>query len=475
MALLLCAVCLLAVLTAARAGTSWRSGAYLNHVAGVWATLADDLRHGTFYRPIVGELGYGGTRFMPLHFVLHALLYRLSGGLLLSGYAIALLAVTALLAGVFVLLRRIGVQTLLGVSCAALVMAGASSQLALLTIRGDALAAALNVWGLALCAGGAVPRGRIRGAALLFTLAWAAKVTTVFGLLASFAMLLLSGRARQAWRLAALTLAGFGIVAAVTVAFSEGRALASMWACALAGATPASVLKSPLAVASSLFLRPVELVFFVIALAAVLASSREGYSRLPTLSFLATGAVTMLIFGSPGTTYNHLLDLHAAGVVMIGSWFVRKENHDGRLAAGALAAAALIALHPVTDHLRYRDAEDRRREYRETAALADTGEKPILAENPMVPLTAGRRPYMLDPFMFRTVTTRQPALGSALWEALRQRSFAAVVLEADPRTEQGRKYLRESHFGNGFVEELEANYRFACKVGRQLVYLPRER
>jgi len=77
--------------------------------------------------------------------------------------------------------------------------------------------------------------------------------------------------------------------------------------------------------------------------------------------------------------------------------------------------------------------------------------------------------------MFRVITNREPQLGSALWEGLRRTRFSAVVLEADPRTQQGRDYLNRAHFGEGFVEELEANYRFVGKVGRQLVYLPRER
>src|SRR5690349_3712070 len=46
-------------------------GGYLNHVSGVWATLADDVAHGVVYRPLVSDLGYGGTRYFPLYFTLH--------------------------------------------------------------------------------------------------------------------------------------------------------------------------------------------------------------------------------------------------------------------------------------------------------------------------------------------------------------------------------------------------------------------
>ena len=51
-------------------------------------TLADDLARGTFYRPLLSpELGFGGTRFFPLAFALHAGLLRLGIPLLFAGYA----------------------------------------------------------------------------------------------------------------------------------------------------------------------------------------------------------------------------------------------------------------------------------------------------------------------------------------------------------------------------------------------------
>ena len=77
-------------------------------------------------------------------------------------------------------------------------------QLSLTTPQADGLAAALNVWALAMIVP-AKPNGRrIFLAALFFTLAWSAKVTTVvFGLAAALIWLLAVGRERAAWLLAA--------------------------------------------------------------------------------------------------------------------------------------------------------------------------------------------------------------------------------------------------------------------------------
>ena len=72
-ALLLGLAAALATATALRLPAAWASGNALNHVSGAWMTLADDLAHGTFYRPLEGPAqGYGGTRFFPLAFAIHA-------------------------------------------------------------------------------------------------------------------------------------------------------------------------------------------------------------------------------------------------------------------------------------------------------------------------------------------------------------------------------------------------------------------
>jgi hypothetical protein len=41
-------------------------GAMLNFVSGTSLALGVDLRDGALYRPLIGELGFGGTRYFPL-------------------------------------------------------------------------------------------------------------------------------------------------------------------------------------------------------------------------------------------------------------------------------------------------------------------------------------------------------------------------------------------------------------------------
>src|ERR1035438_7001751 len=62
---------LFALVSLALVYRGWREGVSLTPTSGTWIALAVDLKHGMFYRPMYGDLGYGGTRYLPLHFVLH--------------------------------------------------------------------------------------------------------------------------------------------------------------------------------------------------------------------------------------------------------------------------------------------------------------------------------------------------------------------------------------------------------------------
>src|SRR5213592_5141199 len=73
----------------------WPGSLPQDNASGVWTALAQDLARGIFYRPTADAYGFGGTRYMPLFFVLHGTLIRLSldpifAGLLLTVASIVL-------------------------------------------------------------------------------------------------------------------------------------------------------------------------------------------------------------------------------------------------------------------------------------------------------------------------------------------------------------------------------------------------
>ena len=158
-------------------------------------TMAADLKGGVFYRPLFDSVGYGGTRYFPLYFCLHALLLKLGMPVLLSAYLLSTAAIIGLMLGTFRLLRESGWN------------------------HGWLRVRRWRFWPPALfrcpfplprrmgwlppSTSGAWQRSRDHRAApdnflasLLFTLAWSAKLTTVFGLAAALIWLLAMGYKR---------------------------------------------------------------------------------------------------------------------------------------------------------------------------------------------------------------------------------------------------------------------------------------
>jgi hypothetical protein len=101
------------------------------------------------------------------------------------------------------------------------------------------------------------------------------------------------------------------------------------------------------------------------------------------------------------------------------------------------------------------------------------GSGPLLAENPVVPIVAGERPYLLDSFMLRVVRRKEPEVTAQLWKEMRAHRFRAVVLDASP----GYQWYYDpvgGDFGPGFVQEMEKSYELSGQTGSFWVFLPRK-
>jgi hypothetical protein len=260
------AVCLLSVMRLLRVLPEYSC---LDQASGVWTAMAIDLAHGVFYRPLISGAGYGGTRYFPLHFVIHAGLIKLGLDPIVAGCAIAIASAVALAAGIYVLLRRLDVPNNLAIPASVLPIVTEAGQMGLTMIRGDLLPAALTIWGLACVAKGFAEGemsedGRSDSVAeradtppahfpslilpaFLFVLAFSAKSTSVFGPMAACAMLWLGGRKSPAMTLAAMVFVGAGAFIFATNWLSDGRFFAVLKACASADADMNTLLTAPVA------------------------------------------------------------------------------------------------------------------------------------------------------------------------------------------------------------------------------------
>jgi hypothetical protein len=434
------------------------------------------LCHGVFYRPLYGPLGYGGTRYFPLFYVLHSGLAKLSGNLITAGHALSVASTLALLAGVYALLRRLGVDRLLAGCSSLFLLCSESIQLALLTIRGDVLPAALVVWGLWACASPAMGFRQLAVVALFFTLAFSAKVTAVYAPAAVFLYFLLSGRRRLAWTLAALTAGGFAVVVGAILIASHGRALEIFLESATAGTPWTSIFHVPQRFATYTGVEDLGgFPFLLLAAAALLAWPGRFWRDLPPLYFLSALATILAIFSTVGADYNHLIDLHTAAIILLAVWVSRADRQQELFGLAALAVAALMAFFPAARNFRHGvDIIPRRQQFQAVLQAVGKDPKPVLAGNPLIPVLAGQTPYVLDPFLFRVFNSRDPRFAEPLWKMLQEKDFSAVVTLVDPNSELGATVYRQDFFGPGFRKNLLENYKLSKKMEGSYIFLPRQ-
>jgi hypothetical protein len=464
----------IAAMLVARVILNFRNLYYISHVEGAWLTCAYDFVHGVLYRPLFGPIGYGGTRFFPLYFVLTGSLSRIFGRLEDAGLILSAASVLLLGYGCFVLLRRLNVSLLLSLAAVTAVLSAATTHEALLQTKGDGLAAMLNIWGITLCLSPKEKRVWLYLAAILFSLAFAAKLTTVFGFASVILVWALSRRFEDVWRLGLATCIGYVAVVSAIYFGSGGRALEIFRVCASGGGSITYAFEAPLQmIGTALEYDPVMVVFLVPATAFAFSYFKKIPTEILPIYFFVVLAATTVIFGSRGTLSNHLLDLHVAGVLVL-AYSASRNSVFAEISTGIMAVGLVVACLQIATNLHYNLSKpSRRAEMRQLVEKIPADGRPILAENAFVVVQSGETPYLLDPFMFRVFTARYPALGVDLWDKLAHQGFAAVVLERNPDSEVGRKWYEEVHFGGKFVENLEANYSLSYTVGPEYVYLPK--
>jgi hypothetical protein len=473
---LLAAVAILVVITAARAWIWWRNDAGISFASGVMITMASDLKAGVFYRPLFDSAGYGGTRYFPLYFCLHAVLLKLGMPVLLSAYLLSTAAIIGLMLGAFRLLRELEAEPWLAAGSAVALLAAGSIQMSLSTPQADGLAAALNVWALAAIVRPPHCHRRILLASLLFTLAWSAKLSTVFGLAAALIWLLATGYKRVAGLLVAETFCGYLMVAVAMIVGSRGRVVEIFKACASGGADWRFIASGPWRMISmAVYTDPGLVLFAVLALTVLIfvVFSSKLVQNLPALFLIGTLAITVLIFGSPGTAGNHLLDVQVASVILLASWVRNVFPFHKQLGTYALALLMVVAAVPIVRHLKTWSPWYHPHQFQRVIEFIGPAGRPILAENPIIPVLAGQQPYVLDPWMVQLLGKRTAGFEQPLLERLRNRAFSAVVLTADPARKGVRWWYDTVSFGPGFVPALLENYRFAQVIDRDWIYLPR--
>jgi len=451
------------------------NGSSLDHSSGVWTNLALDLAHGTFYRPIFDEeMGFGGTRYLPLFFCLHAALIRLGGDPIISGHVLTVGSGLLLLGTCYLFLRRLGVAPLGACVVSAAILGSHNVQYTLATIRGDLLPVGLNLGGLLVFL--SPWRAKIREplTALLFVLAFAAKLTAVHGLAALFLWLLLNGRTREALRVLLWTAAGCLVLVLGLYLATSGRILTVFQTCSLGGAKLTMIAKMPVLTARLIQDDAVCLLLLFGAVAVLCCKSRTLITSLPCLFWLVSLLITTVIFGSPGTFINHLVDLTAASALLLGYSVDHVLSHQKRPFAYVAAFFLMFFALYFSVGLQKQVDQYRKHDYRyppELVAWFQRHDGPILSEDPLIPIMAHRAPYISDPFMLRIIFQKNAALKAAVMTQIKEKKFSAIIFIENPRI--FKQWYAQIHLGPEFRQTVLDHYDEARWTGRFYVYQPR--
>lgn len=472
----------------------WPGSLPQDNASGVWTALAQDLARGIFYRPTADAFGFGGTRYMPLFFALHAGLIRLSLDPATAGMVLTLASAVLFDLALLAALRELGIEWPLAIPLAVLPHATIAFQLLTIQVKGDFLAAALNMWGIGLGLRYARrPSAPLFAACILaFLGAFLTKFTTVGGAVAVCGWLYWCGRRRAALALAA-ALGALGVASLAGLDWaSDGRAFASFAAAAAGGMHTTYALGAPLWFLRSAAQDPISLIVLAAASLYAIARLRQGAPGFAAAYFVLAAGFTLLIFTSPGTDTNHLLDVLGASALLFGDQLTRAPRR-ARLAVGALAALAgltaaswmpgMISVRSVIE----KDGRPRRREVTDIAARLGPAAHDLLSENPILPVMLGQRPEVLDPFNLRLLARQRPEVAREFRRRMDANSFGAVVLSdytgADllhtPAALQactasdGARCYGDVVFPPGFLRLLERNYVLSFVERPFVVYTPR--
>ncbi len=435
----------------------------IQHIAGVWIGLAAALEQGTFYPPLEDHGFYGGTRYMPVVFALLAGLGRVGGDWLVAAKLTALLTTLALLAGLFVAAQR-QAGTGQGLFFAVLLLALPEGLNALLTPHADALAAALAVWGLLCLDREQLSPGWIVLAGLLFALAFLSKFSAVAGPAAVGAWLLMRRRPGPAAGVAGLSaaLAALGVLGCDWL--SAGRMLDNFHSLASGGMSGESIRLGPVRLLIALCRPTPFLLVWPVAGVLLLLRARARDWGVWEWYLAWSLLVTAVIFTSPGTEFNHLVELQAACLIVLA----RKggETATACVVPGVVGlvvlAWGLVLLLPGPD--RSAIGAQQLRE------VVPAGSR-LLSEDASVPVLLGQRPVVLDPFSYRILAERGRIDDEELAGRIRRQEFDVLVMLA-PLEPPEQGLCPRFHFGPAVTQAMRRAYRHAGTVGRYHVYRP---
>lgn len=446
-------------------------------VQGTRMTLAKYLNAGDLFPPLYDGQSYGGTRFMPLPIVAHALAARVTGEYLISGKVVSYLSTAALLLLTYQLLRKMRCGARMSLALAAAVLATVPGLFAALSIQGDALPVICQLGAIGLMAH-RPGRSSSLWAAGLSVLAVLSKLSAVWAPLAILVWLFLRDRRELIWFLGSLLLLLGASLGALQL-LSGGNAWTNFYELTFAGVSNAgAILRSPIRLVGMLSdSGPALVALGPFALLGALVSSRR-HLGLYYLALLFATLTLLIILFDAGATQNHVLDVMVLTVLGVGGLVSEGQpNRTWKPMVSAAVALALVWSSGIflTVDLRP-DVLGAVRALRGNGPARSplTGEispsDRVLSENPYIPLSLGQfPPVVLDAWALLRLERRHPDWVNDLAQRIERHEFDVIILE---NSLDFRGWYSTIHFGSTIASAMRQNYRFEKQVGRYFVYVP---
>jgi hypothetical protein len=451
--------------------------------AGVWMGLSSALRDGVFYPAVYANGFYGGTRYMPLPFILEAGAAAMSNELLAS----AKLLIYAVAGGLYTLLywvaRRRGAPLPIALGLVGAVLATAAGLTTALGIRWDALATLFQLAAVAVTVNHERSQRRAALSGLLCALALATKISALWAPVALVLWLAVVARRSLGSFLASFV----GSCVALAILFetlSSGRLFQNMRLFAFGGSDSAPALEGVHRLYQFALRDQREGAILILAAAVgvVIAALRRRAGPYE-IGFVASILVLLVVMRDGGAYENHLLDLLVlTAAVVAGMWTSFAAGRARQLVQSLVIVSILLGTllavrYTIVPDMRAALTHELRGKTDDRFAADALAGSPALNgcelfEDASIPLLAGKRPIVLDAFILHRLQTRRPAALALIDDRVKQRSFDRIVL-ARPLTDVG--WFAVLDFGSRIAQTMRDNYKFADHIeSRNLwIYVPR--